>query len=174
MATRKPYPANRKSRGEIPLIDRFLPKVTEDTVSGCWIWNAGRDELGYGRIRISYKEGIAPAHRASWMLFKGPVPKGSGPKDRILILHKCDNPSCVNPDHLFLGTDADNCADRDKKERQARGSKSGKSKLNEGDVRTIRSLLSTGLNPKEIRNEYQISIGAINDIRDNRSWSWLK
>jgi hypothetical protein len=161
------YPANRKSRGEIPLIDRFLPKVSEDAVSGCWLWNAKQDALGYGWMRIGHKKGVVPAHRVSWILFKGPIPQHNGPKARMLVLHKCDNPSCVNPDHLFLGTDADNCADRDKKGRLS-------SKLKESDVRSIRKFLSSGMKPKEISGKYQVSTWAIEAIRSNRRWAWLQ
>jgi len=171
---RKPYPANRKSRGEIPLIDRFLPKIIEDTINGCWIWNARRDALGYGWIRISHEKGVAPAHRVSWMLFKGPIPEGNGPKARALILHKCDNPSCVNPDHLFLGTDADNCADRDKKERQARGSKAGRARFSENNVQDIRSLKKNGLTIKEISKRYDAPEGTVSNICSGATWSWLE
>lgn len=170
---RRKYPANRKSRGEIPLIDRFLPKITED-ISGCWIWTARRDKLGYGWIRLGYKKGVIPSHRASWMLFKGSIPDGDGPKARTLILHTCDNPSCVNPDHLFLGNDADNCADRDKKGRQAKGATHGSARFSEDAVQEIRSLRKNGLTIKEISKNLNAPEGTIANICSGATWSWLE
>lgn len=98
-------------------IDRFLAKVDKrSSPHGCWIWTASKNEHGYGKF--GFRTGIIKAPRMSWAVFVGVIPSG------IHVLHNCpggDNPSCVNPDHLWLGTIADNAADKVSKGRQARG-----------------------------------------------------
>lgn len=95
------YVAARIERRSIP--------VTE---SGCWIWDGYLDSCGYGRTGFANEQ--QSAHRVSWKVFRGPIPKG------LCVLHRCDVPSCVNPDHLFLGTQIDNIDDMTRKGR-ARG-----------------------------------------------------
>lgn len=94
------------------LKDRLLKNI--DITNFCWNWSGCKDELGYGRIHYKNNIGRRPyigTHRASWIVFNGDIPDG------LLVLHKCDNPSCINPDHLFLGTNRDNCNDKMKKGR---------------------------------------------------------
>lgn len=94
---------------------RFSEKYKVDESTGCWVWNACKDTKGYGLFQMgqrptgSYK--ASAAHRVSWQIHKGEIPKGMN------VLHKCDNPPCVNPDHLFLGTQQDNTNDMIKKGR---------------------------------------------------------
>lgn len=83
----------------------FWTKVEKRDVSACWPWKGSVMGEGYGRYRQAY------THRLAWMLANGPIPAG------LFVLHKCDNPPCCNPDHLFLGTQADNVRDRDAKGR---------------------------------------------------------
>lgn len=98
-----------------PPEDQFWSKV--DKSGECWIWTGRRGPRGYGRFRIGSK---APgAHRVAYELTYGPIP------DELIVCHHCDNPPCVRPDHLFLGTHLDNAADRDSKGRTARGDRSG-------------------------------------------------
>jgi len=89
------------------VMDRFFRKV--DKTGSCWNWLAGKDKDGYGKIKIARKD--LRAHRVSWEIHNGIIPGG------LLVLHRCDNPSCVNPSHLFLGTALDNNRDRDAKGR---------------------------------------------------------
>jgi hypothetical protein len=94
-------------RTKIDLIERFWSKVQKS--SGCWIWKDGTFDNGYGQFRVLNKK--VKAHRFSWEITYGPIPDG------LKVLHKCDNPPCVNPNHLFLGTNKDNTWDSIKKGR---------------------------------------------------------
>lgn len=96
-------------------IERFLSKVIKSD-SGCWIWIASKDKDGYGRFSFSGED--ISAHRTSWLIYKGDIPEG------LHVHHNCpggDNPSCVNPNHLWLGTQADNIADKVAKGRGCSG-----------------------------------------------------
>lgn len=90
--------------------ERFFEKV-EQPASGaaCWIWNASRCSGGYGTFWFDRR--TQPAHRVAYMLFRGEIPEG------LDVLHKCDNPRCVNPEHFFLGTDIENARDKSRKGR---------------------------------------------------------
>lgn len=87
---------------------------------GCWNWTAGKDKDGYGRFAVPGRGSYLRAHRFSFELYVGAVPEG------MLVLHRCDNPSCVRPDHLFLGVYQDNADDMVAKGRQAKGDRSGR------------------------------------------------
>jgi hypothetical protein len=103
-----------------PLAERFWPKVAKTTPDACWLWLASRTQR-YGAIGIGGKSSPAlKAHRVSWELHFGPIPPG------LHVLHKCDTPKCVNPAHLFLGTQADNVADMVKKGRRRGGNFPGR------------------------------------------------
>ena len=128
----------------------------------CWIWNAGKDKDGYGQFYDGNKN--YRAHRYSWALYYGSIPCGK------FICHKCDNPSCVNPDHLFLGSNQENTLDRHKKGRSARGEYCGMSKITDNIAIRIRE--SKG-NIREIAKEFGISKTTVRDIKRMRTWKHI-
>ena len=97
----------------IPVEQRFLAKVHHEPNSGCWLWGASLDGKGYGQFQMGTKnkQKLVRAHRVSWELEREPIPDG------LHVLHKCDIRPCVNPDHLFLGTQKDNLVDMAQKGR---------------------------------------------------------
>jgi hypothetical protein len=127
---------------KVPLADRFWSKVHK--TESCWLWTASKDSRGYGRV--SYQQIPLLAHRVAWELAHGPIPAGDH-FGTLCVCHHCDTPACVNPSHLFLGTQEDNMRDRDLKGRQAPperkkhlGSAHGMAKLSDDDVRLIREI----------------------------------
>lgn len=119
------------------LRERFDDKWVGEPNSGCWLWTGSMQNTRYGGMRAGGRRGgkVCRSHRVAWELYRGPIPSGLG------VLHKCDTPLCVNPYHLFLGTQAQNNADRDLKGRQVakRGEEHGMAKLTDELVRAIRS-----------------------------------
>lgn len=130
---------------------------------GCWIWTHGTDSHGYGKI--TYKSVTAKAHRVSYSLYISDIPAG------LHILHKCDNPICVNPDHLFMGTHADNMRDKTKKGR-AIGAHAGeshhKAKLTVEKVLRIRE---DARNTTQIAREYNVDRKTIDAVLSRKSWA---
>lgn len=154
---------NKTTRLESPLL-RFLDKVSFGT-GDCWYWRASIDPIGYGTI------GTSKAHRFSWRLFKGEIPAG------ISVLHKCDIRNCVNPDHLFLGTQKDNMADCARKGRMNTwdhpGEKNPSAKLTNEEVLEMRKLFDDGMSPKEIAKEFGVSVMTAFRAATKRSWSHI-
>ena len=118
---------------------------------GCWIWEGCKTHQGYGHFRSGKTRNPMKAHRFSYELYVGPVPEG------LIILHKCDNPSCVNPDHLFPGTQAENSADRNFKGRQAKGEQNGKTKLTDEQVREMKRLRESGVSKEDVAQQFGVS-----------------
>lgn len=148
------------------LRERFEQKF--DKKLGCWIWTACTIQCGYGQFRVG--RNMRGAHRVSYELYKGPIPDG------LHVCHECDVRNCVNPDHLFLGTHADNMADMNKKGRAAlpdnSGENNGKSILVEFQVRVIRRLLCMqSLTQKEIGSIFGVGFSNISAIKNGRSWN---
>ena len=143
--------------------ERIEEKILRMPEAGCWIWMGGTTVRGYGQIESKGMKHYA--HRVSYELFVGPIPKG------MYVCHSCDNVSCVNPNHLFLGTQKENLQDMASKGRSTRGSKNPMAKLSEEDVKDIKYLINTGLSSKDLGVEYGVSSAAINLIKQGKRWN---
>jgi hypothetical protein len=153
-------PAKIKTEAEFQ--QRFWEKVNK--TSTCWWWTGARNNLGYGFIRRRPK--TYSAHRLSWTFANGPI------EDSLWVLHKCDNPSCVNPDHLFLGTHRDNERDKTEKGRAHRiGTRNAK--LTEEQVREIRVLSAAGLSQRKIASQFGVTQVTICNVQRGRSYSYV-
>ena len=155
----------------IPLIDRFWSRV--DKSGDCWVWTAATTNGGYGVIRDTGRNGkIIRAHRLSWELHNGPIPAG------IEVCHRCDNPPCVNPAHLFLGTHQDNVTDTVNKGRASgggpRGSLHHQAKLTEAQVLDIRAVYAAGtVSQRQLAREYGVDRGTIRFIVRREHWTHI-
>ena len=150
----------------LPLSQRFWMKVDKSPSNNCWEWTACKD-FGYGVFMVYGKKWRA--HRYSWFIHNGEIPEG------MLVCHHCDNPGCVNPKHLFVGTQSDNIRDAFSKGRKIlpdnRGENSGAAKLTWEQVREMRSLYLAGKrNRSELAEIYRISSGHVSSIILHRSW----
>lgn len=143
---------------------RFLKRVNVKTKDECWEWVGSQKAGWHGQWRNAAGK-IELTHRASWRLFKSEIPGG------LFVLHKCDNPLCVNPNHLFLGTQSDNLRDMWNKGRAhpgvSRGEKHGMSKLTAEAVADIRSSQLSGV---ELAKLYGVTTTTICDVRKRRIW----
>lgn len=143
--------------------ERFEEKIFPDPNSGCWLWCASTNkDTGYGQFNKIGR--MKSTHRVSWELYRGEIPAG------MHVLHKCNNRVCVNPGHLYLGSNAQNVADMIKAGRVARGERSGRSKLREVDV--IEIFFSDGTE-EEVSKKYGISAANVGHIRRGTSWSHI-
>ena len=155
---------------------RFLTKVNKTDT--CWLWTGYKTSKGYGQFGVNYC--IVRAHRVAYELWVGPIPSG------LILRHKCDNPSCVNPDHLETGTHQDNANDRVERGRSAKGDKSGarlhpekmprgenhhNSKLTYDDVVEIKVLLGFGVTQEQIAEQFGVGDPTISKIKRGILWS---
>lgn len=140
-------------KAKVSVNDRFWSKVSRCDTDECWPWIGAKDVSGYGYLAGTRREKAAKAHRLSYLLHYGEIPKG------LCVCHKCDNPSCVNPSHLFLGTLADNNADKLSKGRLVvpYGEAHPKSKLTLEDIKSIMSLRAAGLTQTQIAKQFGIA-----------------
>ena len=134
---------------------------------GCWDWSGCKCAPGYGQFRCG-KIRIR-AHRASWNLHRGEIPEG------MFVCHKCDNPTCSNPEHLFLGTHLDNVRDMIKKDRHPTIGKKGENNhraiLKISQVKKIKKILKTGIvSLLDIAKMFNVSKGAIACIKYGKNW----
>ncbi len=156
-------------------VDRFMTHVSPEPNTGCWLWTLPpRNRAGYGGFRLNGK--VEGAHRAAWMLFRGPIPLGEGFHGTCLC-HKCDTPACVNPEHLFLGSHTENVRDAIAKGRRSagpparRGSDTPNSKLTEAKVVSIREHLKTKTPQQDIAALYGVSPATVTFIKQRKVWA---
>lgn len=148
--------------------DRFWPKVAKG--DGCWEWRGSRDRGGYGIIGASRHQRATRAHRVSWELHHGrSVPDG------LYVLHHCDNPPCVRPDHLYVGTLGDNAKDCVERNRlgDRRGRANSNAKLTEADVRAVIAMLQAGATQQAVASRFGISQPQVSSIARRKNWAHL-
>lgn len=132
--------------------------------AGCWLWLGGHTRDGYGISGICHGDQLA--HRSSWLIHRGVIPAG------LWVLHTCDNPGCVNPRHLFLGTTQDNTKDMDRKGRRKPpcGERCSFHKLSIFEVRRIIQLHKDGLSQMELAERFSVNQSQISRILSRKRW----
>lgn len=148
-------------------IERFNAKWVEDKATGCWEWTGGKASKGYGEIKIPGTRRQIPAHRLSYHIHRGAIPRGK------CVLHRCDNPSCVNPEHLFIGTKLDNALDMVSKMRHLYGERQGAHKLTEKEVITIHEMMKLGVKQKAIAQQFGVCEMQISRIKRGLRWKHI-
>jgi len=147
--------------------ERFLSLFNRPNQEDCWEWNGKKNTRGYGHFHIGPKR-IVGAHRVAYALRYGRIPDG------LNVCHICDNPGCVNPRHLFVGTQKDNVADRERKGRMnydhVRGENNCLSKLLRGDTEIIRRLGRLGLTHRRIATVFGVSHKTVFDVIHRNTW----
>lgn len=162
-----------------PATARFWEKV--DQAGDCWVWLAHKDHAGYGQFTYGLK--TIRSHRVAWILTHGEIPNG------LFVCHKCDNPSCVRPDHLFLGTHSDNMRDSYRKGRKvlpdrtrfvkghqqaSRGEASHLAKLTSDQVLEIRRTYEQGgVTQEALARKYGVERTTVRDIIHRRNWKHI-
>lgn len=143
--------------------DRFWSKVRRHPTD-CWEWQRAKNKQGYGVFALTSRTMVS-AHRFAWMSAEGPIPEG------LCVLHRCDNPKCVRPGHLFLGTFGDNNRDCSIKGRWRGGSppgeRHGSARLSEKDVLFIRASHEKNV---PLARRFGVNRQTIADVRDRRTW----
>ena len=140
------------------LRDRFFSRFVK-LDNGCWQWRSHTDKDGYGVLPGDRQS--TRAHRLSYEIHRGVIP------DDLIVCHHCDNPGCVNPDHLFIGTQKDNAQDALKKRRHYVGEKNGRSKLTEENVKEI---LNSNINGQQLADKLGVTRSTINKVRKGITW----
>lgn len=153
-----------------PIDVRLWSKVNKGGgADSCWEWQGGKNIWGYGVIKFGDKQ--VGAHRVAWILTNGGIPDG------LLVCHHCDNPGCVNPAHMFLGTNKDNTADKFRKGRGAdvAGERNPCAKLTAEQVRDARRRHAAGgITFKSLADELGVKRQTIEDAVNGRNWKHLK
>lgn len=145
--------------------ERFWAKVDKTSnPNGCWEWTASKVQTGYGKFW--YRGKLSPTHRIVLMM------AGAELAPENFVCHRCDNRPCCNPDHLFIGTAADNSSDMVRKGRSARGPERPNTKLTEAMVAEIRDLLKTSESQSHIASRFGVSQATISKIAVGKVWAW--
>lgn len=144
---------------------RLMKSIKINRETGCWEWQRGLFSTGYGQISV---KGVGRlAHIVSYETFVGSIPDG------LFVLHKCDNPICINPEHLFLGTNQDNMTDMVNKGRSARGERNRHAKLTVDQVLEIKQRLLNGEDTIKISEDYPVTERTIKFIQEGKSWKHI-
>lgn len=153
------------------MVDRNGPTPQHVPELGpCWVWTGSTDRNGYGQFSpdARHRKGRrwVYAHRYSWERATGAAPE-------MLVLHKCDNPSCVRPDHLFLGTDADNVADRARKKRH-RGEQRVNAKLTDAQAAGIKDALARGESQRALARTHGVHPSTLQQLASGKCWDHVQ
>ena len=156
-----------KPRTREQMAQRIRDNVDYCAKTGCWNWKLSKNAAGYGLLKWSRPSGLEQrAHRISYIIFKGEIPEG------MIVRHTCDNPSCVNPAHLVLGTHADNVQDKVDRNRQTKGEDVHFSKVSEAQVVEIRERYAAGgVSQKELAAEYGLEGGTLHHLLTGKNWA---
>lgn len=149
------------------LLTRFRASFVEGLEDECWEWLRSRHVAGYGQLKITSERRQAYSHRIAFEVAYGPIPPGKQ------VCHTCDNPPCVNPHHLFVGTSGDNHQDMKRKNRHLFGERNVRAVLTEQKAREIVAL-SPLLSQRELAKRYGVSQGTISKIALGRRWAHLR
>jgi hypothetical protein len=149
----------KRKLSEIPLIERLEGRCTED--GNCIVWGGSKTKTGYGTITYKHKKFYT--HRAMWKAKYGAIPEG------LDVLHKCDNPPCINPEHLFLGTQAINMLDRDLKGRH----KCGGGKMTTEKIYSLRKKYNAGAKQIDLAKEYDLHPRTVHKIVNYQTWKTI-
>ena len=148
-------------------LEKYWAKVEIGKIDECWEWTGSKTPDGYGNMWDGRRS--STAHRFAWEIKNGSIPYG------MFVCHTCDNPSCQNPAHLFLGTPADNMTDMVAKGRSLKGSTNGQSKLSSDDVREIRRIYATGkVTQDAIAKIFGVAQSNIHNIIYRKKWGHIK
>lgn len=149
-------------KGRRNRLEDVFTRASRGAPDKCWEWTGARTSKGYGAMRLNGR--TEPAHRLAYESAHGPIPHG------LCVLHRCDNPPCVNPAHLFLGTRGDNNRDAASKGRTRSGSQHPGAKLTEDDVRAIRARSAAGELGTELARAFGVTPQLISYIIRGRIW----
>lgn len=163
-SSRKPY---HKNDGKT-VLNRFFEKIVFSPLD-CWVWSGSINRLGYGQM---FALGESKAHRVSWRLHNGDIPEG------MMVLHRCDVRNCVNPEHLFLGTQTDNMRDMVSKGRHKvtpqHGEQNHMSRLTADAVKWIRDKYAAGgVTQKQLAQDCGVSVMTVNRAVRGVSWKTI-
>lgn len=158
------------AKKRLPESERFASKFTPEPNTGCWLWLGGLDQDGYGKFTTwrGSKWANIGAHRFSIGFHGAPVPPG------MLVCHHCDNPACVNPDHLYIGTPKDNASDIDRRGRRPLGERAPNAKLTRATVSSARALLASGMSVSAASRALSVNVRTLSDVARGVSWSHVQ